>query len=139
METGVFEGAARGRREWGLIGSWNLSRVCRFFLFLNKRSIVYFHFSRWRGELRVIQLVIFCGLNKGMTTKCLKWFKITTNLVIRGSSFFFNIKTDRFSLPNWTTPQLPYPSPPLMTSKSKELIPSVGTYFLVKKIVAKWI
>ena len=69
-----------------------LSRVCRFLLFLNKRSIV--HFCRWRG-LWVTQMVISCGRHKCMTPK---WFKIITYSVIRGSSFFFNIKPDTFWL-----------------------------------------
>ena len=33
----------------------------------------------------------FCGRHKCVTPK---WFKITTNLIIRGSSFFFNIKRE---------------------------------------------
>ena len=61
-----------------------------FVYFLNKRSIV--QFCRWR-ELWVTQLVIFCWRHKCMTPK---WFKITTNSVIRGNSFFFNFKPDRF-------------------------------------------
>ena len=69
-----------------------LSRVFRFLLFLNKRSIV--HFCRWRG-LWVTQMVIFCGRRKCMTPK---WFKIITYSVIRGSSFFFNINPDTFWL-----------------------------------------
>ena len=54
-------------------------------LFLNKKSIV--HFCRWRGG--GAKLVIFCDRHICRTPK---WFKITTNSIIRGSSFFFNIK-----------------------------------------------
>ena len=38
----------------------------------------------------VTKLVIFCGCQKCMTPR---WFKITTNSITRGSSFFFNIKS----------------------------------------------
>ena len=50
-----------------------------FFLFLNKRSTV--HFCRC-GGLWVTQLVIFGGRHKCIIPK---WFKTTTNSVIRGS------------------------------------------------------
>ena len=73
-----------------VVGSWNLPSFCRFFLFLSKRFIV--HFYRWWG-LGVTQFVILCGYHKSMTPK---WFKITANSVIRGSSFFLNIKLDSF-------------------------------------------
>ena len=72
-------------------------KICQvfpyFFLFLNKRSIVYF--CKCRG-LRVTQSVIFCGLYECITTK---WFKTTTYSVVRASIFFFNIKPDKFWLP----------------------------------------
>ena len=76
-------------------GVWPHGRILKFvtcmqiLLFLNERPIV--HFFRWRGGHRtwgVTKLVIFCGRHKFVTPK---WFKITTNSIIRGSSFF-NIK-----------------------------------------------
>ena len=47
------------------------------------------HFCKGGGWGWGTKLVIFCGRHKCMTPK---WFKITTNAIIRGSSFFFNIK-----------------------------------------------
>ena len=75
-----------------------------FFLFLNKRSI-FADGESWGG---VTQLVIFCGRHKCMTPK---WFKITTNSVIRGSSFFFNMNTPqtRFDCHREQPPAPPFP------------------------------
>ena len=52
----------------------------------NKGSIV--HFLGWRGW-GVTKLVTFYGGHKCVTPN---WFKITTNSIIGGSSFFFKIK-----------------------------------------------
>ena len=55
-------------------------------LFLNKTSIV--NFWEWSG-VGGHKIGHFCGCHKCMTPE---WFKITTKLIIRGSSFFLNIK-----------------------------------------------
>ena len=71
----------------------HLSRVRRIFLFLK----IYYSILQVKG-LGVTQLVIFWGCHKCLTPK---WFKITTNSVIKVSSIF-NIKPDTFWLPQWT-------------------------------------
>ena len=79
------------------------------FFFKNKRSI--FHFCRWRVGHRtwgVTKFVIFCGRHKCITPK---WFKITTNSIIRGSSFFFNIKPQAGDIFWLRREQPPSPSP----------------------------
>ena len=82
-------------------------------LFLNKSPII--HFCRWRGwntghgGLRDHKISHFCGRHKCMTPKR---FKITTNSIIRGSSFLFNIKPQaRYILTTQTREQLPSSSP----------------------------
>lgn len=82
----------------------------------------------------VTKLVIFCGPQKYMNPK---WFKITTNAIIGGSSFFFSIKSDIWWLQeNKLYPLLTPPSTSLIT-KPKRLLLSVVTYsFIWKKIVA---
>ena len=60
--------------------------------FVSKQKI-YYLFLHMKGvghrAWGVTKLVIFCDHHKCVTPK---WFKITTNSIIRGSSFFFNIK-----------------------------------------------
>ena len=72
-------------------GGLKMCHICSYFLFLN----ICYSILQVRG-LWVTQLVIFCERHRCLTPK---WFKITTNSVIRGSSFLFNIKPDTFWLP----------------------------------------
>ena len=65
--------------------------TCLQILFLNKPKM-YCSFLWMKG---VTELIIFCGFHKYMNPK---WFKITTNSIIRGSSFLFIIKPDTFWL-----------------------------------------
>ena len=71
--------------RWGVLIFVTCLQV---FLFLNKRSNV--HFYRWRGWRG--------SQNWASPKKCMtpKWFKITTNSIIKGISFFFNIKQARY-------------------------------------------
>ena len=55
-----------------------------FFVFKQR---IYCLFLQIEGVV-VTKLVIFCGRHKWINSK---WFNITTNSIIRGSSFFFNI------------------------------------------------
>ena len=71
---------------------WDGLKICQVFADFFQQKIFSFYFCRWRG-LGVTQLVIFCGRHKCMTPK---WFKVTTNLVIRCSNFFFNINSNTF-------------------------------------------
>ena len=73
--------------EGGIYIEWCSFTCLQISLVLNKRFIVYFY--GWEGW-GVTKLVIFCGRHKCTTPK---WFKITTNLIIRGSNFLFNIKS----------------------------------------------
>ena len=75
------------------------------------------------GHGRVTKLVIFCGRHKCMTPK---WFKITTKAIIRGSSFFLNVKQPaRNILTAYITTTLPIP-PPAPPSSPLSLL-SFGT------------
>ena len=76
--------------RWGVLIFVTCLQV---FLLLNRRSIV--HFYRWRGW-RGLQNWTSC--KKCMTPKYMipKWFKITTNSIIKGISFFFKIKQARY-------------------------------------------
>ena len=56
----------------------------------------------------ITRLVIFCDCHKCMTPK---WFKITTNSITRGSSFFFNIMSQARCIMSARKPS-PHPPPP---------------------------
>ena len=79
------------RGEW-VEGGGRL-KICHLFLdFLFLFLKIYYSILQVM-VFGVTQLVIFCERHKCLTPK---WLKITANSVIRGSSFFFNIKLDTF-------------------------------------------
>ena len=88
--------------------------------FVFKQNI-YFSFLRMEGVgRRVTKLAIFCGHHKCMNPK---WFKITSNSIIRGSNFFFSIKPHaRYILTAQRTPSpsLTHPSPHSTDDQMKE-------------------
>ena len=59
----------------------------------------FFYFKRSGEGLEITQLIILCKRHKFLTRK---WLKITTNSVIRGSSFFFSKNPYTFWLSLWT-------------------------------------
>ena len=70
-----------------------LKFVTRLQILLVFKQKIYCSFLQMEGVGGHTILIIFCGRHERITPK---WFKITTNSVTRGSSFFFNIKPDTF-------------------------------------------
>ena len=109
LMTGLFCSNNRMVRR-GMVSQGGVSKSVKclqMLLILSKRSIV--HFCRWRGWHRTwgaIKLVIFCDRHKCMTPK---WFKITTNASIRGSSRYNSLKPSTHSSPHSTDEQTKAP------------------------------
>ena len=92
---------------------------------------IYCSFLQMKGVGGITKLVIFVFvIHKSMTSK---WFKSTTNTIARGTSFFFNIKS-QVTYTFWLRREQPHqslePLTPLLTpliTKPKHLLLSVGT------------